>query len=196
MPPEAVDPTPPSNLEAAAMIRNVAPISPAFSRRVLKGLGVFASIIVLITTLRSTIVDWDEVPSGSMTPTILEGDRIFESKLAYDLKIPFTTSRFVTWSNPKRGDIVVFYSPRTGQRLVKRVVAVPGDLFEMGGSHAVLPADKYFVMGDNRDHSFDSRNFGLVDRGRILGKAVGVITSFDRRHHSFPRWGRFFTILH
>ena len=56
-----------------------------------------------------------------MKPTILEGDRIFVNKLAYDLKIPFTTWHLAEWNNPQRGDIVVFFSPHDVQRLVKRV---------------------------------------------------------------------------
>ena len=177
------------------MIRDKSPFSTAFSRRVLKGIVAFMIVFTLIATLRSTVLDWDEVPSGSMTPTILEGDRIFENKLAYDLKVPFTRARLVTWNDPKRGDVVVLSSPRNGQPLVKRVVAVPGDTVEMGGTSNVLPAGKYFVMGDNRDHSYDSRSFGTVDRSRILGKAVGVIASFDPGQSHRPRWDRFFSHL-
>ena len=51
-----------------------------------------------------------------MQPTILGGDRIFVDKVAYDLKVPFTTLHLAQWSNPKRGDIVVFYSPHDGTR--------------------------------------------------------------------------------
>src|SRR5438552_5215625 len=85
----------------------------------------FAAIV--LTTFRSSIADWNDVPSGSMNPSILEGDRIFVNKLAYDLKVPFTTWHIAEWSQPTRGDVVVFYSPVTGIRLVKRVVGLPGD---------------------------------------------------------------------
>lgn len=80
---------------------------------------------------RSSFADWNHVPTGSMKPTILEGDLVLVNKLAYDLKVPFTTWRLAEWSSPDRGDIVVFYSPEDGTRMVKRVVGKPGDTVEM-----------------------------------------------------------------
>src|SRR5580693_8030472 len=88
-------------------------------------------IIVLFAAFRSAVADWNDVPTGSMIPTILEGDRIFVNKLAYDLKVPFTTAHLLTWSDPKRSDVVILFSPADGERLVKRVVAVPGDTIEL-----------------------------------------------------------------
>ncbi len=91
--------------------------------------------ILILTAVRSAIADWNDVPSGSMNPTIVEGDRLFVNKLAYDLKIPFTTRHIAQWSNPKRGDIVVFFSPTDRTRLVKRVIGLPGDRIEMVDDH-------------------------------------------------------------
>src|SRR5499427_8372884 len=88
-------------------------------------------ILIITSSFRSAIADWNVVPTGSMKPTIIEGDRIFVNKLAYDLKIPFTTIHLAKWSDPKRGEIVVFDSPKDGTRLVKRVVAVPGDIVQL-----------------------------------------------------------------
>jgi len=88
-------------------------------------------IVLVITSFRSAVADWNDVPTGSMKPTIFEGDRIVVNKLAYDLKVPFTTLRVVSWANPTRGDIVVLYSPVDGKRLVKRVVGLPGDTIAM-----------------------------------------------------------------
>ena len=205
-------------------------------------------IILLITSFRSAVADWNDVPTGSMKPTIFEGDRIVVNKLAYDLKIPFTTKRLLEWASPDNGDIVVLYSPADGKRLVKRVIGIPGDTIAMledrlmvngqfvvyapiapglisgltpGGkgriiasetlgdtSHAVMispklhsqrsfatvavPEDSYFVMGDNRDESFDSRYFGTVKRRQIVGRAKFVAASVDPERHYLPRWGRFF----
>jgi signal peptidase I len=203
-------------------------------------------------SLRSSLADWNVVPSGSMRPTILEGDRILVNKLAYDLKEPFTTWHIADWSNPRRGDIVVFFSPHDGKRLVKRVVGLPGDTIELrnnvlllngrpvgnqpiavdllrdiptaeragrvfateqlpGQSHAVagnpaapalrsfvplrVPDGQYFMMGDNRDDSFDSRFYGPVERKRIVGRATAVVMSLDRNNCWLPRWQRFFTSL-
>lgn len=87
--------------------------------------------LLIAASFKSAIADWNDVPTGSMIPTILEGDRIFINKLAYDLKFPFTTWRIAHWDDPKRGDIVVFFSPADGRRLVKRVIGLPGDVIAM-----------------------------------------------------------------
>lgn len=87
--------------------------------------------IFVAFSVRSAIADWNDVPTGSMKPTIIEGDRIFVNKMAYDLKIPFTMVPIARWQDPGRGDIVVFRSPADGMRLVKRVVGLPGDVISM-----------------------------------------------------------------
>ena len=94
--------------------------------------------VAILAPLRSVVADWNDVPTGSMRPTILVGDRIWINKLAYDLKMPFTTIHLATWSDPQRGDIIVFRSPADGKRLVKRVVAVPGDVIEMRNDQLFL----------------------------------------------------------
>lgn len=207
---------------------------------------------LLVFAVRSSLADWNDVPTGSMRPTILEGDRVWVNKLAYDLKVPFTTWHLAEWSNPQRGDIVVFFSPHDGKRLVKRVIGLPGDTVELrnnqlvlngtpvayqpiaeelleyipaaereghvfatetlpGQTHAVagqpgrpaprsfaplrVPEGQYFMMGDNRDDSFDSRFWGPVERKQIVGRATAVVISFNRPHSWSPRWQRFFSSL-
>ncbi len=208
-------------------------------------------IVIVITGFRSAVADWNDVPTGSMRPTILEGDRILVNKLAYDLKVPYTGWRIIRRDDPKRGDIVVLFSPTDGKRLVKRVVGLPEDSVavtdgalvvngtavgysplrpgmvtglaldeptpilateELGDApHAVMisprspwhgsfepftvPAGSYFVMGDNRDHSLDSRHFGPVDRAQIVGRATTVAASVDPTHSYLPRWRRFLKAL-
>src|SRR5688572_25393007 len=95
-------------------------------------------LIIIVFPLRSALADWNWVPSGSMKPTILEGDLVFVNKLAYDLKVPFTLQRLAAWDDPERGDIVVFFSPHDGTRLVKRVVGVPGDTIELRNNAVLL----------------------------------------------------------
>src|SRR4051794_25254954 len=95
-------------------------------------------LLIALFSVRSAIADWNVVPTGSMKPTIIEGDRIFVNKLAYDLKIPFTTIHLAKWSDPKRGEIVVFDSPKDGTRLVKRVIAVPGDTVQLDRNTLII----------------------------------------------------------
>lgn len=209
-------------------------------------------LVFVVVPIKSSLADWNWVPTGSMNPTILDGDLIYVNKLAYDLRFPLTLHRLVRWSEPEHGDIVVCLSPEDGVRLVKRVVGVPGDTVEMrrnvlflngrpldysetaldyaeripqehaAGSkfaleqlgratHPVMsvpgilakrdfgpltvPDGHYFVLGDNRDLSRDSRYFGLVPRESILGRARAVILSFDITDNYQPRIGRFFTEL-
>src|SRR3954468_23627368 len=100
-------------------------------KKVLYEIRVFLAMLLVVSSLRSALADWNDVPTGSMKPTIEEGDRVVVNKLAYDLKFPFTTIELVKWGDPKRGDIVVLFSPADGTRLVKRVVATPGDTIAM-----------------------------------------------------------------
>lgn len=212
-------------------------------------------LLVVLTSFRSAVADWNDVPTGSMKPTILEGDRVFVNKVAYDLRVPFTTWRVAEWGSPGRGDIVVLLSPENGRRLIKRVIGVPGDVLslrrnrlfvngrparyepldgeiagrlradqpfrrflvweELGTDerHPVMvtpslhsslgdfgpltvPEDGYFLMGDNRDESRDSRAIGFIPRDLILGEAVAVAFSVDRTEgFPFLRPGRFFEAL-
>lgn len=93
----------------------------------------FAMIVV-----RSAVADWYGVPSGSMYPTLLIGDRILSDRLAYDVKIPFTDVIVTHLADPERGDIVTFTSPQDGVRLVKRLVGLPGDVIEMRGEELII----------------------------------------------------------
>src|SRR5437899_10558974 len=83
-------------------------------------------LALIVFSIRSSLADWNDVPTGSMKPTILDGDRVFVNKLAYDLKVPFTTLHIPDWTTPHRGDLVVFYSPPNGKLLHKGVGGMPG----------------------------------------------------------------------
>lgn len=88
----------------------------------------FILFIVLMALFRSACADWNTVPTGSMKPTIIEGDRILVNKMAYDIRVPFTHISLKHLADPKRGDIIVFDSKVSGKRLVKRVAGMPGDV--------------------------------------------------------------------
>lgn len=91
----------------------------------------FVLLICLMFMFRSAFADWNTVPTGSMQPTIIEGDRITVNKLAYDISLPFTNTSLYQLANPKRGDIIVFNSEAAGLRLVKRVIGIPGDTLKL-----------------------------------------------------------------
>jgi len=216
-------------------------------KKLFQEIRIFLAMLIIVSSMRSALADWNDVPTGSMKPTIEVGDRVVVNKLAYDLKVPFTTIEVLKWSDPRRGDIVVLFSPVDGTRLVKRVVAIPGDRVAMynnqlyvngkaarwselrttddpeqgltlvtdetilGRTHKVMltpqvpavrsfaptvvPKDHYFVLGDNRDNSNDSRFIGFIERRRIVGRATAVAFSLDRSNHFVPRMNRFFKKL-
>jgi signal peptidase I len=88
--------------------------------------GIIA-FLLLMALFRSAVADWNRVPSGSMLPTIREGDRILVDKLAYDVRIPFTHVDLIHLHAPQRGDIVTIDSGAAHELLVKRIVGIPGD---------------------------------------------------------------------
>jgi signal peptidase I len=98
----------------------------------------FILFVFLMLVFRSGFADWNVVPTGSMKPTILEGDRIWVNKMAYDLRVPFTSISLYEINGPQRGDIVVFDSEAAATRLVKRVIGVPGDVVELRNNRLYL----------------------------------------------------------
>ncbi|WP_255701143.1 signal peptidase I [Microbulbifer sp. YPW16] len=94
--------------------------------------------MALMLIFRSALADWNHVPTGSMRPTIQVGDYILVDKMAYDLRVPFTHHSLVRFAGPARGDIVVFDSAVTGNRLVKRVIGVPGDTVALQGNRLAI----------------------------------------------------------
>lgn len=88
--------------------------------------------VALALALRAFAVDAFRIPSASMVPTLMVGDSIFVSKLAYGLRIPFTHLRLLERAPPRRGDVIVFENPRDPPSdYVKRVIGVPGDVVEL-----------------------------------------------------------------
>ncbi len=119
--------------------------------------------LALMFVFRSSFADWNTVPSGSMKPTILEGDRLFVNKMAYDIRIPFTHISMYEVSDPGRGDIVIFDSEAADRKLVKRIVGVPGDIVE-------LKNNILFINGERSSYRDVSSNEVTTDRyENILG---------------------------
>src|SRR5215203_1375236 len=127
----------------------------------LKDIRPLLIMALVLCSIRSSLADWNIVPTGSMKPSILEGDRVFVDKRAYDLKVPFTTWHLAEWGNPQRGEIVVFYSPKDGMRLVKRVIGLPGDLVELRDNRLIINGEpvQYETIAEE-----SLRDVALTDR--------------------------------
>jgi len=107
-------------------------------KRIILGNKGFIALMLGMLFFRSAIADWYVVPSSSMYPTLVIGDHVYADRLAYDVKLPFTDLILLHLADPSRGDIVTFTSPADGRRLVKRLVAVPGDVVEMRDGELVI----------------------------------------------------------
>ena len=117
----------------------------SFMKNAIRANRGFIAFLLCLGLVRTAVADWNPVPTGSMRPTILEGDVVLVNKLAYDVKLPLTDHSLGRTGEPVRGDIVVFRSPQDNKRLVKRLVAVAGDVVEMR-------RDRLFINGQSADY--------------------------------------------
>jgi signal peptidase I len=196
----------------------------------------FFPVLLFVLIIRSFIFEPFRIPSGSMMPTLLEGDFIFVKKFAYGLRLPVAETKVIETGSPKRGDVIVFRLPSDPSiNYIKRVIGLPGDKvvyerqrltingetmdLEMdaddsfdvpvyiedldGHVHDILitnsqistrdgtyrvPKGHYFVMGDNRDRSRDSRFIGAIPEKFLVGEAVRIWMHFVP--WNMPDWGR------
>jgi signal peptidase I len=103
-------------------------------RRFAREIASWLAFAAVLTVARGSLADHYRVPTGSMEPTVEPGDHIVVAKAAYGLRVPFTTEGWVVrWASPSRGDVVVLDSPEDGTVLLKRVVAVAGEVVEVKG---------------------------------------------------------------
>lgn len=178
------------------------PAPPSFGRRMLRALGEILQTILIAGVLFvgvNALTARIRVEGNSMEPSLHDGEFVVVNRLAYRI------------GQPQRGDIVVFHPPYDPERrFIKRIVGLPGDtiqvidgtLFVNGESldepyilasptysgEWVVGRDQVFVLGDNRNNSSDSQNWGSLAVDRIIGKAIvvywpiteiGVIPHYD-----------------
>ncbi|MHB1058287.1 MAG: signal peptidase I [Rhodanobacter sp.] len=98
----------------------------------------FIAFMLCMVVFRSAVADWNVVPTGSMQPTIRIGDRILVDRAAYDIRLPLTHVSLLHLADPQRGDIVVLDSHAANERLVKRVIGLPGDEVAMRDNALVI----------------------------------------------------------
>ncbi len=196
----------------------------------------FFPVLIFVLVIRSFIFEPFRIPSGSMKPTLVDGDFIFVKKFSYGLRLPVTETKFFETGEPERGDVVVFRLPSDPKvNYIKRVIGLPGDVVAYerqrltingvimdiepngeifdgapvfdenleGRRHRILihepgyskqdgvyviPEREYFVMGDNRDRSKDSRYIGPIPEEFLVGEASRVWMHFIPGQ--MPNWGR------
>ena len=212
----------------------------------------FFPVLFLVFFLRSFLVEPFQIPSESMVPTLEVGDFILVNKYAYGVRLPLIRTKVIDISEPKRGDVMVFFPPKEERYFIKRVVGLPGDQIKIadnqlfingvkqeqtlidsstpkpgepcameGGTAIVVdetfgdkshkmrkcviygrplatrswtvPQGHYFMMGDNRDNSADSRSWGTVPEERIVGKAFAIWMHWEKLL-SIPSFSRVGTI--
>jgi len=202
----------------------------------------FFPVLLVVLVIRSFVFEPFRIPSGSMMPTLLQGDYIFVKKYSYGLRLPVLETKIIDTGEPERGDVVVFRLPaEPSVNYIKRVVGLPGDRVEylnhrltingesiplsreteddtesiagngaprfiedLGDrSHAILiaspgnairdgvyevPEGSYFMLGDNRDNSKDSRFIGMIPETYLVGEAVRIWMHMDGLE--VPDWER------
>jgi len=144
----------------------------------------FLLFILILFSFRSTIADWSHVPTGSMKPTLMEGDRILVDKLAYDFRFPFLHWRMKTYGDPERGDIVIFPSPETEELYVKRVIGLPGDFIAMKDNQLIINDKALEYKIDEKNiadvlNTTDKEGFVVVEE-QLQGKPHSIMVS---RHY-------------
>jgi signal peptidase I len=142
----------------------------------------FFVFLLLMSVFRSGIADWNVVPSGSMKPTIVEGDRILVNKLAYDVQVPFLYYSLKKLGDPKRGDIIVFDSKVADLRLVKRVIGLPGDAVEMIDNVLYINGQElqYHLLETHQNQLYEQEDLlGVVHIVR-LNRSGSRLSSFEQ----------------
>ena len=175
----------------------------ALISRIIEYAQVFLLAFIIYFIIDYAVLARVRVEEVSMRPTLLPGDRALVSKLAY---------RF---SDPQRGDVIVFHSPTEPADYIKRVIGIPGDTVEIGNGVVrvnglvldepyiaeaptytgkwTVPDGYLFVLGDNRNQSSDSHEWGFIARSSVVGKAFVVywpISEMKVLQHTFQVLGK------
>lgn len=172
--------------------------------RLLRELVSWGWVALAFLLITGTMVQARVIPSESMENTLLVGDHLLMSRLGYDAGVPFTRYHVRLWREPHRQQVIIFQPPVPGETedYIKRLIGMPGDRVEIRGGvvsingkalvepyrntppspldnygPVTIPAHSYFVLGDNRDDSYDSRYWGFVPEANIIGTPVVIYWS-------------------
>jgi signal peptidase I len=212
-------------------------------QRLLQELLSWLWVVLAFLLITGTMVQARVIPSGSMEQTLLVGDHLLMSRIGYDASLPFTNYHLRLWREPHRAQMIIFRAPLPGpaQDFIKRLIGMPGDKVEIrrgvvyvnglplaepyrngppnpseNYGPVTVPAKSYFVLGDNREDSLDSRSWGYVPEANILGTPVVIYMSVEAPddawqpgqtrerfyaylnallHPRLVRWHRLFTVF-
>jgi signal peptidase I len=164
--------------------------------------------VIFVIFSRAFVFQQSKIPSGSMMDTLLIGDYIMVNRFVYAQQSFDWEKYLLPVRDPKRGDVVVFKQPNEPEvDYIKRLIGVPGDEVEIRRGHVYVngealdepylqddyrrgvgdfgpervKADHYFMMGDHRNASYDSREWGQVRRGLVKGRALLIWYSFPEQ---------------
>ena len=156
--------------------------------------------LVLVTAARSSLADHYYVPSGSMENTLFAGDRVVVDKTAYGWRIPYTKIDLIEGERPQPGEVAVFDSPADGVLLIKRIVAVGGQIVSLRDGHLVVDGKTLAPNGLGTDEVFGSRvaALNLADGGgppidRLVIPPGKLLAVGDHRGNSLD--GRYWGLI-
>lgn len=167
--------------------------------RILRELVFVGMLALALFAARSSLADHYVVPTSSMEYTLMPGDRVLVNKLAFGFRVPFMGWKITDGTRPARGEVVVFDSPETGKRLIKRVVAIGGDTVEVRNDHLVLNGRSTVIPGDEWAERIGDREIELNlsnGGGAPYEKTIPpghVLVMGDYRGNSHD--GRFFGVI-
>ena len=151
----------------------------------------FLAFLMLFGIFRTAVADWNPIPSASMHPNLLEGDVVFVNRLAYNVKLPLTDIVLGQTGEPQRGDIVTFSSPLNGTRLIKRVIALPGDRVEMRNEQLIINGRQagYATIDHTTETIKGVGDIAAVRVGESLGEhthAIQLLPQIQARRNFEP----------
>ncbi|MBF0522386.1 MAG: signal peptidase I [Candidatus Omnitrophica bacterium] len=147
---------------------------------------------ILAMVIRTFFIQAFKIPSGSMRPTLIEGDRLMVNKLRYGPKIPFTRNRIHGFSVPKRGDIIVFVYPEDPKKdFIKRLIAFGGETVEIKDGHIYIndqlvdePRIKDRIYYNGGDYGQEGKKTKIPD-GNVFVLGDNSASSHDSRYWGF-----------
>ena len=181
-------------------------------KKTVRFLIVLIAAFLLMLVFRSVGVTLYTVEGDGLSPSLIAGDRVLVNRWSYGLRIGGSRSLFnygrICKQPIAKGDLVAFENPLDSAHhevFVCRCVALPGDSLMVDGVKTVVPcldncatADYYWMMGDNRHNSADSRYWGFVPEDHVVGKPIFIWWSSDPDRSLFGggiRWGRLFSLV-